>query len=831
MNVLIYKGGKYLDITSNIVSEISINERIDEVLDSGQFNLLTQEFDMAIEPFTRLIVKLDDGTNIPFFATSTCNKYMTKEGLYFHSVQLYEPTKIFECFIVGTKAFSIVEGKEEYNSNYDRIKMLSFLMSEKYNIRLFLDDKLKSMLKEREYSFGPGTTLWDALSEIMRTEGYIPRCIFNDGYDSNWFTISADSIEDLKTDEIQELNNIISVVSNQNVDEYCSEMEAEYSEVVDRDTLQDVLVSCRSQGDIICKDTACLITPSKIENLKRLSIACNLEVKGTRICLIPKSSFDWAWTYCDHNGSSEHYTDKSKLDYYRVWIPPTSVDYNNFFLSKLKLHDLSTYNELKDFLISCGWKERYSDDRYLMVYTGFNVSEMVGTKLEHYFDNYYLAIYNDDFGFKNHVKYDLVYTASEINLTRRVLNKTQWDLLDAADKPKYLFWSTDQNYIDGFYNTFHDGFWESIIFGEVKPFIESFIEDGMYNYIANALDDKNYTSDAALYYWTIMLKNYNDLAFQNSIIAYNKTVIMFSDHVSDSANQYQINDYTTAMYQYLEEHKDFTNNIYNVKYYTKSPAFLKTNKSNYDCQITTSKSFNSGASLVDYNQLVSGIKRAVDMQGLPIYTITSKDNISVGKRCQYGYIISKDSTYKVQDNSTIKSFVYNCCQNYQQIAAAIGVDSQYEATNLPQSGIVSRFIYTSSNNILKNSRLYLALKLSRNDTNYIIKPLQMLEKNGERLFVCETEDNYCFDYQKASSNVDNYYINKAVPYSNSDNTIDYYFDAMIVELNTLEIGVYNNLPRISNNKFNILATISFKTVYKDPRERLIFVIKHTGSLV
>lgn len=104
---------------------MTLDERIDQVLDSGTFSFLSRDFTNAIEPFTRCIIKvinskygMYDGC-LSFFCTSNCNKYLTVDGLYYHEVQLYEPTKLLECLILGTKAFSHVEGKSNYNSNYD----------------------------------------------------------------------------------------------------------------------------------------------------------------------------------------------------------------------------------------------------------------------------------------------------------------------------------------------------------------------------------------------------------------------------------------------------------------------------------------------------------------------------------------------------------------------------------------------------------------------------------------------------------------------------------------------------------------------------------------
>ena len=375
MQILIQKNNKdvnsYIDVTSSVVSELTLDERIDQVLDSGTFSFLSRDFTDAIEPFTRCIIKGIDskyGTYdgyISFFCTSNCNKYLTVEGLYYHEVQLYEPTKLLECLILGTKAFSHVEGKNNYNSNFDRIRIITELMNQKYDYNIELDGSVNpfNLTGEREYTFGAGTTMFDAINEIMKTEGCIPRLWFKQNSYYKKFILGYVKIDALKTSTIVPIAQITKQSSTQSVDEYCSEMEAEYSEVVDRDTVQEVLLTVRSQDTAIYKDTACLITPSKIESLNALSIKCDLTIKGTKMCLIKKNIFNQAWEYCNKNNSFTNRDVRQEIASYSVLLTNDSINYSDYFMEKLKSIDAGCYSDLLSFLRdSCGWVGKVTND-------------------------------------------------------------------------------------------------------------------------------------------------------------------------------------------------------------------------------------------------------------------------------------------------------------------------------------------------------------------------------------------------------------------------------------------------------------------------------------
>ena len=271
------------DITSSVESPVTINERLDEVLDSATFTLIVKEktkqqaqyipfnkmFTKVIEPFTLCHITSSINDNY-YFASSECQKIINTTK-YMHSVTLYELTKKLETYILGSKAFSHIDDRTDYNTDYDRIRIIVELMNDKYFESILLDSSIQSRFtKEREYSFGPGTTMFDALKEIMANENCIPKLT----YDGTDYILSYDDLDLVKETNYQEFDTelIEAIQSSQSVDEYCSEVETEMSDVMGSKEPTSVIVSARGEEDIFTKDTACLLLPSNIDTIKSIEI-------------------------------------------------------------------------------------------------------------------------------------------------------------------------------------------------------------------------------------------------------------------------------------------------------------------------------------------------------------------------------------------------------------------------------------------------------------------------------------------------------------------------------------------------------------------------------
>lgn len=93
-----------VDITNQVIMPIIDVERLDNTLDTSSISLINTEAE-AIRPFTRMIIRLDDGTtkkNI-YRLVYTDNVELLTYGLsktYQHNIELIEPTKWLERFEV-----------------------------------------------------------------------------------------------------------------------------------------------------------------------------------------------------------------------------------------------------------------------------------------------------------------------------------------------------------------------------------------------------------------------------------------------------------------------------------------------------------------------------------------------------------------------------------------------------------------------------------------------------------------------------------------------------------------------------------------------------------
>lgn len=757
MRLFIEYKSQFLDLSECIDSNMQEDERLDKVLDSGTINIITDKIPTEIPPFSRLVFKTEDGfflrTTEYWYCNSKCKHIITNPGWYYHEIQLIEPTKILEAFIVGSKTFSIIEGKDNYNTTVDRINILCELMNQKYNVDIV--NTIDDLTQEREYSFGAGSTMFDCLYEMMSTEGCIPRIrAFGENIGTYKLYLTYDRPS--ASDEVVELTEITSIESNQLLDDYCSEIETEMSEVVDRDTIQTAIVSCRSKEALISKDTACLTLPSAIEDVKKLNIIMK-----------PSASA----------------------------IGPIIFLCNDFVTANLET--------MTDAQTGMGGPMVFS-----------NIKAGLSSRGESNFD-LALSMIPGTWTKAVFLKIDLGYIfilcnsisnsyESNLDISKYLLPYEKWLLLSATEQPKYLYYKSGSNYIEGFYNTYNDGFWQSIIYGTVDPFLTNFLKN---NYFNNQID-----------------------TFFNSESLKGTKNENGEWNVAWDSETYRIN----SKFMPIENYDDFTDYMYKVEYVSKSPVYVKEEKSiNVDNEFftkATARSYNNGANTVDYNQLVPAMKRSVDMLGLPITTIGSFDDLKVGTKTQFGYIISKQSIYrydKSQDKIIVNSRYYNCSPNYEQVAAAIGVQTQYEATNLPQTGIISRFVYnlvnvySSDNALLGDEPIYLCLKAN---SSTLIKACQKLKIGNKVSLVCEAEDNFSLDSQKAKGS-GAYYLNKPISYCDSNNYQESY-EASLVKFKGSTIDDFNRLPITYPSQLTTIQDVfKYKKIYKDPRERLIFVIE------
>lgn len=822
MNVIIRTSNENVDYTNLIDGEIVYDERLDQVLDSMQFTMIVP-LDKNIAPFTKASVRFDDGRVEFFMASSVAQKVMTTDNQYIHNVTFVEATKILECYILGSKSFSYIEGKNNYNSNYDRINIISKIIEQKYGVLVDVSHLQGKLNEEREYSFGPGTTMFDAILEICQTENCIPR-ITNMDFESDYYTLDIIKISDLQTTEITPIRVINDVIFDQNVDEYCSKIETEMSEVVDRNTFQTITLSCRSQSTTIYVDNACLITPSKIDNVKKIVMNLSLdECQASPILLLPKAIIDGVKDYVNESGITE-------LDSFDcpgvsfLLTPYEQSSYNDFYMALLNRLYSKEFVTLHTYLSDIGLNDTYllsglqSNKNVWLMCMEIDESVVDTPASSVSISDYYMCIITDKFRSKS--TNSILKAKPSIDISNFILDKDQWDLLSAREQPHYIYFKHGENYIDGFNNYYNSNFWEKIIYKEVEPFIPFILGGGL---------KRIYKVDRTQEYYTLMLGIVFDTMqlIDNNIHVSSQNVLL--DDMTELTDSYvPIFDHLSKSLR-DEVGNDFTRFTYTVTYSAMTPVYLMSNKSvkpaNQVDYTMSSRSYNNGSTSIDFNQLVPAIERHINMLGLEQVQVTSLNDISVGKRTAYGYIHSKQSLFKVRNNNQyIIKIVYNMSPNYEQLAAAIAVKTQYEATNIPNTGIIDRYIYIERNYNIDNyndKTIYLIVKFEGG--LILAKPCIKLKHEEQTTIVSEMVDNYTFDYQKSEGS-GSYYKNNPITFSDDSN----YRETVSIGLGILNneaLEVLNQLPQVDDTNIQYIGSTSSIALFKDSRERLIFVLK------
>ena len=742
---------------------INMDERLDEALDSVKFCFISKEIKTDIPPFTIAVIT-DGNIKQYYYCSTSCDAIVEMPGYYYHTAQLVEATKILETFVIGTKAFSVIEGKSNYNEGRHRLEILNNLVKKDYGYTIELSGYLTNYLTDkRAYSFGAGTTYYDIALEICKVQNCLP-FISNISDDGKTLTLDIQSLN-LKTDKIEEIE-VYSVVSkNQSVDEYCSNVITEMDSVVDRNTITTCIITPRSTSDTIYIDNAVLRLPSNCESVKYL----------------------YGWMY-GFNGPT-------------CKIPASWLNFN----------DEPTYDKDANLTVKLiQWIERYSanDTIESLLKNWINI---VSAELGYGSDYYDQAIiywqYNDYcllLLWKSD-QYSNIYYEDWLSIG--LLNKEQWSLLTTDEQPAFIYYDTDINVIDGFRNYKNNDFWNSMIWGSSGPFLNEFFKDST---------DKNYIR-------TLKYVDFDQKA--NTTYTYNVYSLNYTMnyHIYNSSNNPSSNilDYRWKVEYIAKPH------IGAIQYKSIEPE----NETSWK---KTTRSYNNGASTVDFNQLIPAMNRSANMFGLETTSVESLEEHSVGKRTQFGYIVSKQSNFNLYNGKkVINNIVYNCCQNYHQIAQAIGIDTQYEATNVPSTGIVTRYITIEKkinsslfNQIIDEANIAYFL-FAFNDNNILSKPCTKLAYDDTIYLICETEDNYTFDYAKTDSNTPDYYKREPVAYADKDQCITYGKVCLSLDDGYGYIERYNSqydaLPRYMFGE----QLFSVDNIYigKDARERLIFQYK------
>ena len=767
----IFYNNKEIEIFPN--ETIKIDERFDQIQDSITFTFYSSEITKNVEPFTLMTIQSNafsaENLSKQFWIKTKCRSVIGSKNVYEHEATCYELTKILQALLLGSKAFSVVKNVENYNSNYDRINIICSLMRDKYAYIFKLDSNMQGrMQQEREFSFGSGTTMYDALLEIMNTEGCVPRVI-NYNPTVRALTISYDDIDGIVSQNVQE--TIFEDVSfdeiDQNVDEYCSQVETEMNDVIDRNTYSTVYLTPRSESNVVSFDNGCLITPENIEDIKQLSIGMDLT-----------APFKAPLLYMDARYFSQ-FPDSDRIPTANAQTPiPEDVAFKDttstFALMKLTDEGKKIYEEAK---------------RTIGIYEGADTNYYKGS---FWFYRNYKVVNNKAissgvtfmFAMSNY-KYDISMPSGYyyVPITQIVLEKKQYDLLETLEKPNFIYFEHGSNKIDGFANSENNDFWNSFLGTQRNPPIQSY----NFNLYDQILDMNNITYE----------------------IVENGTPIVMGVA-------------TNTIYICYDTNKNYFEKSYKLKYYTMSSmSNVEEKETLLNTKMKTSRSYNNGANNIDYNLVINGMKREVNHLGLPCKIIQSMTNVSLGTHTSLGYVVEKITDILVERDSFI--YTYFIYEDAFQIAAAIGVDSQYEATNIPSTGVLKRYLYyeiiasDEFKNKILNEETPVMLLIDKNKSLFMSRYYD----NNKIILTAKMKDNYAFASKMVVSSYNsNYYGNKDV---GIDNGFQKELSFQIYAIDDLTKENLDNYPEINlSNQSNYKTSTISRAIYKDSREQLIF---------
>lgn len=575
-------------------------------------------------------------------------------------------------------------------------------------------------------------------------ESAMPKLIYL--YDSTSLIINWDLLDSNNEFTLDE-NKILTKQMFQNVDQYTAILESEVNDVVDR--TNDVMiygVTARSNSTVIYDDNQLLKLPFRIESVDYFELD------------LSKSS-------------------------------PTGRNYiPNFYL---KNSAIISY-ESGDFSIN---DSRWNNIIYSDVLTWIrNIANKLDIGDKSFHLSSVVSSVSHEYGYYDYVLSvtGTMLTDGEneesltVNITNYILEKTQYDLLNAQDKTKYCYYTYNDNTIEGIYTFFGEDLW-STIFGQSRyPFLyyvfNDYNQDGFTD-VRDKVVDK-YLDECAF------VKFYNNFDVQNGL-------------------SYNPRDY-----------------VFNLRCKPITSLFLLSSKDkeafNEDEIKPTSRSFELSSSMSDFDLLVKSIDKNNKMMGLPEVSISYYGN---NYPKPMNSITIKNQTYYVSSVQTTivlgkYTSVINLVKEYNKIAEVFGVKTQFESTRLPLNNIVNRIVYcgeiSNNDNI---TGLYLDdYKLFKFGAIYVYENFKYL--------VIEAQDNYSFD--TSSSNNDTltsgYKENKQLPYSNEYNEQITYKMSLANLNKSITKEQCENLPNVDENMIDIIST-TFVKIYKDAREKIIFIFK------
>lgn len=781
MTFTIYlQDGTSIDLKDDVqVNTLQIGARCDEAFASGSCQVITTEIYRNIPPYT--IAEID---GIKYCISSECTKYQnSSDDAYVHNIAILELSAILEGFIVGSKVLSVEN---------DRLKLSKILalVGNKYNVELSPDATFNFLIDQfNDYVFGSNTTLYDALTQMCIRGNYRPRvedAYYNQNTGKLHIDIEAFDLSSHRTVSLG-ATRIMQHTVNQSSDTYSLYLEQESGNVVDRTTpTYDTNLTIRNKNEArLTIDNGKLYTTSPIESVTKFEV----RQKAT-FSILSLSGYDYFYTEYGQTITSSHdvvytaFTGRNNAQSLRLWLND---------MTSVAIEDLPLYQKIVQIAQSAGIVVDVLLEHDFYVESGSQYSfDYNGTTFHDWKYNLVPIEYTQG---QSAVP---VFPANALDITNHILEKSQYDAEQYSVQPKYCYYTKGSNVIDGLHVIRNDDLWN-----KMAAIITGSSTGPMIAEVINEITDP--------------------IQFSTTGVA------------PISSLEYSITSTLIITSSDMEL-------LFNIEYIAVNKPSMRITKEDTPINETAykpiSKVFGVSAELVDYDRLVSSMKKYAEMWGKPEttieYDITDVASSDMPNLTNYinvvfggsGYLMS----YNIRYHNTYRVMTMNLCNSYSKVAEAVSVAYQYNASLLPIDGIISRPIYIPMHleTIPDLDNLYLKLDFQTpsKPTRSIITRVSPMSFDFKTVLCCEADDQFSFGSKVVQ--YDTYSVTELVQYANSDNTVVESVNVSLIRFDgELSTNDSRALPdgSLITGTYTTLVTKSNVVIYKDPREKLTFTIE------
>lgn len=775
LSVKLTINGQLIDISDDvIISSVNIGERADLSFEVGSFKFKSSTIKHNIPPYTVCLIS-DRDFAMTYLCSSEATAYLTTNEWY-HDVKLLVPEAMLECYIIGSKTFSLNDPSN--TSDGAIVNKLFDLATEKYTTAgFFIENRSLDLTGfHNEYTFNDGATLYSMLREIANKNNITFNCtVWEFTYNSIVYVYVYVGFKNLsdqnRTISSDKLTNIRFIQNSQN---YAKYLETEGQDIVYRDDNVKVKLTPRSSNNIFLNaDSAEIILPSNAEAITKFVVNGR---RSTSVSKMTHSNLTWQMVHNIAVGSETGYefTEKHTAsewamnDYggtHAIWN-----DWYDTFITELSLWNAY-------FRLAVEWEDVGGTIVYGEVFA-------------------YLVASNDTTG-----AFGGVYTAqSDTDMSEICVESNYFDTIEASKQPKYVLYTSGSNKITNLNASYRRDFWGVIIGASVGNFLSgtSFNKN-------LSIESRNMSIGA---YYSFENTDPRDKSFT---ITYTP---IFNPKLIDKKNT---------------ETSEYLINESSLKEISRSYQMGKNNGFITDFKLLVND-------MDKQNETLGLIECVLEADTTNLETATAihaNDQITFTyDNEEYSfYVASLNHRYSVSKRYT----QYNLCKTQYKIADAIGVDYQFNSTKVPLNSTVDRKLYFETSYDLRQANNYFSIDLLDDNDNIIetwaCQPLIMI-KDGVQYAYIEAMDNAVFGYSVGTYISGSGNVLNACKMGDSNacfTSIRIYKENLsrgLTNGETNELPQYTAIQNIYKTKTLLVGSTK---VYKDSREKISIMIKSNYS--